>query len=102
GLDIVVGVGQRERARKLQDRALRAGIHVVMFAATQAIAGGDIDNLAALALDHMRNRGARAVELAREVRVDAAPPILVSDLLEALSQRNLSPAGGIGQSIRFA
>src|ERR1700684_945702 len=48
-LNPVLGVGQRERAGELQDRTFRTGVHIVMFAATETIAGSDIDDLAALA-----------------------------------------------------
>src|ERR1700722_3290851 len=49
GLNPVLGVGQRERPRELEDRTLRAGVHIVMFAATEAVAGSDVNDLATLA-----------------------------------------------------
>src|SRR5208283_2417699 len=102
GLNIVVRVGERERARQLEDRTLRAGIHVVMFSATQAITRGDIDDLAALALDHVGKRGTRAVELARQIGVDTGAPVLVGDFLDPFAEGLLTDPGVVDQDVDLA
>src|SRR5580700_10349634 len=79
GLDVELRVGQRHRSRQLDRAALRARVHEVVLTAAQSVAGRDVDNLAALLLDHLGGDRAASVELTAEIGVDAAPPIFVGD-----------------------
>ena len=73
-----------------------------MFAATQSVTGSDVDYLAAFLLEHLRDHRATAVELAGEVDVDAAAPVLVAYLVDGLAEGVLAGAGVVDEHVEFA
>jgi len=72
------------------------------FAAAQPVTRRNVDNLAALLFDHLRGDRAASVELATQVGVDAAPPILVGDFGELLAGSLVTAAGVVNQDVDFA
>src|SRR5262249_27963526 len=79
--------------------ALGASIHIVVLLAAQAITRGNIDDLAALPANHMRDHCARTVKLTGQVDVDAPAPFGVGDLIERLTKLVLTPTSVVDQHV---
>ena len=98
-INVLPGVGHRQRAGELEHGALGASIGEHAFAAAQAPTGGDIDNLAALLLDHLRQYRPAAVELAGQVGIHAVVPIRIGQFVQRLAHILGVAAGVVDQDI---
>jgi hypothetical protein len=73
-----------------------------VLAAAKPVARREVDNLAAILLDHLRNYRAASVELAAQVGVDTAAPFVVGNFRELFAGRVVTAAGVVNQDVNFA